>query len=220
MQNTADFTDRLKLLVGDEAVTSFADRAKISEGTLRNLLKGGDPKLSNALRIAEAGNTSLGWLVGEHEFQVQEAPATFEVNPFSEFDTVNLYDVDASAGHGNAVITEDFKLLYFRKEWFSSRGLTAANLVAVNVVGDSMEPDIPDESIVLVDTNQTDVKNGAVYVFTLNGDLLIKRMMATVEGYKAMSINPHYGDMDFKQDEAEKLNVIGRAVRALPDIKL
>ena len=228
MQKSKIFTERLKILVGNEPVTSFAERASLSEGTLRNLLKGGDPKLSNAIRIAEAGNSSLGWLVGENDEaevnEVKEQGSEYSeyitIEASNEFAQINLYEVNASAGHGSEVIENKSKLLYFRKEWFINRGLNPKYLVAVNVVGDSMEPEIPDESIVLVDTSQRDIKNGAVYVFTHNNDLLIKRMMATVDGYKAKSINPLYEDMAFDQTEADKLNVVGRAVRALPDIKL
>ncbi|MEW6648194.1 MAG: hypothetical protein AB1450_13425 [Pseudomonadota bacterium] len=56
------FSERLALLVGDEPLRSFAARAGVAEGTLRNLLRGGEPKLSNLLRIVQAADSSLDWL--------------------------------------------------------------------------------------------------------------------------------------------------------------
>lgn len=139
---------------------------------------------------------------------------------FDEFSIIKLYGVRASAGDGVAVLQEKEKFLYFRNDWFSARGLNAKELIAVTVVGDSMEPDIPDDSVVLVDTTQKEIKDGAVYVFTHNDDLLIKKMMATATGHKAKSINTLYEPIEFNRDDVNRLNVAGRAVRALPDIKL
>jgi len=220
------FIDRLTELLKGGSARKFAISAGINETTFRAILNGSLPRLDTLVSIAKAGGVSLSWLIGEtdKETNIYQAVAddspSYGVDRLGDFEQVNLYEVQASAGHGAAVITDSFKLLYFRKEWFNSRGLTAKNLLAVNVVGDSMEPDIPDESVVLVDTTQKEIKNGAVYVFTHNDDLLIKRMMATITGYKAKSINPLYDDMEFDKQTAQTLNVVGRAVRALPDIKL
>ena len=110
--------------------------------------------------------------------------------------------------------------LFFPKEWFSTRHLNQQNLVAVNVVGDSLEPDIPDGSLVLVDTTQKELKNGEVYVFDIDGDLLIKTIIHDFDGYIAKSRNDAYPDIRLKKERVSTLNIVGKAIRALPDIKL
>lgn len=67
--------DRLKQIIGKEPVRAFAQRADVSEGTVRNLLSGGVPKLDSLINIAEAGGVTVEWLstgVGPQHYEVNE----------------------------------------------------------------------------------------------------------------------------------------------------
>lgn len=57
------FVKRLELVVGSESLNSFATRAGMREGSLRQYQKGSLPKIDKAAAIAAAGDVSLGWLV-------------------------------------------------------------------------------------------------------------------------------------------------------------
>jgi transcriptional regulator with XRE-family HTH domain len=54
---------RLAQLIGDESLTSFAKRSGINESLLRKYLKGAQPNARNLARMAEAGGTTVAWLV-------------------------------------------------------------------------------------------------------------------------------------------------------------
>lgn len=54
--------ERLKVAIGERSTRAVADEAGISEGTVRNLLNGGIPKLDSLLRIADAAGVSASWL--------------------------------------------------------------------------------------------------------------------------------------------------------------
>lgn len=56
--------DRLKRSIGSESARSFAERAGISEGTMRNMLSGGNPRLDSLLRVIITAGVSLDWLTG------------------------------------------------------------------------------------------------------------------------------------------------------------
>lgn len=56
---------RLSELIEHRGLRAFAERADLSEGTLRNILKGGIPKLDSVVKIARAAGVSIAWLVGE-----------------------------------------------------------------------------------------------------------------------------------------------------------
>jgi transcriptional regulator with XRE-family HTH domain len=56
------FPERLKEAVKGEPLRAFASRADVNEGTLRNLLSGGLPKLDSLVRIAGAAGVSVQWL--------------------------------------------------------------------------------------------------------------------------------------------------------------
>lgn len=54
--------ERLEMIMQGESARSFARKAGVAEGTLRNILGGGIPKIDNLLRIASAANVDLMWL--------------------------------------------------------------------------------------------------------------------------------------------------------------
>lgn len=56
------FTDRLKFVIGDESVNSFANKCGFSEGMLRKYLTGSIPGFDKVIAIAEAANVSIDWL--------------------------------------------------------------------------------------------------------------------------------------------------------------
>lgn len=64
---------RIKLAMNGASIRAFAEKAGIAEGTLRNLMSGGIPRLDNVLRIADAAEVSAAWLAtGEGRMQPQE----------------------------------------------------------------------------------------------------------------------------------------------------
>lgn len=69
--NYDTFQDRLKHVMGGESNHSFAIKCKISEGSLRNYLKGGtSPDLKTLQVISEVSGYSLAWLAsGEGEMK-------------------------------------------------------------------------------------------------------------------------------------------------------
>lgn len=61
--NFYTFGDRLKIVMRGESNHSFAIKCKISEGSLRNYLKGDtSPDLKTLQLIAEVSSCSVGWL--------------------------------------------------------------------------------------------------------------------------------------------------------------
>lgn len=56
------FADRLKFVIGGESVNAFAKRVGVSEGVIRQYLKGGTPGLDKAIAIADNSDISLAWL--------------------------------------------------------------------------------------------------------------------------------------------------------------
>ncbi len=233
-----EITDRIKKIrnAKGESVSNFADLLEVKESQYRNI-EYRKQKLNAELlkKICEKFNVNGHWLltgigsmylnqVDSYMLKERDAEPYHTTPPLnhSEFQSIKLYKASASAGHGSSADNEDYKLLYFRNEWFIERGLAAHNLVAFNVPGDSQEPEIPAGSVVLVDTTDTTVKNEKFYVFNVDGDLLIKEMHLTFDGYIAKSKNKAagYDDIVLTKDKINTLNIVGRAVRALPDIAL
>ncbi|MEW6691587.1 MAG: S24 family peptidase [Pseudomonadota bacterium] len=56
------FAERLQSIIGEESVRSFAQRASVNEGSLRNMLRGGLPRLDTLVAIADEAGVNVGWL--------------------------------------------------------------------------------------------------------------------------------------------------------------
>lgn len=57
-----EFAERLKFVLNNESVNSFARKTRIGEATLRQYLKGANPGLDKVVMIAEATGISVEWL--------------------------------------------------------------------------------------------------------------------------------------------------------------
>ncbi len=176
--------------------------------------------------LSQTHNVSFDWLItGEgvkHKHQINEESAEYVTEKYNRITRYkNQKEIPQSSESNPELNPEnDMSNLAFPKSWFSKRQLIRENLVAIDIVGDSMGVEIPDGSVVLIDTTQKELKNGEMYVFNIDGDLLIKTIIHNFDGYIATSKNPTYPDIKLEKDQVNTLNIVGRAVRALTDIKL
>lgn len=82
--------------------------------------------------------------------------------------------------------------------------------IGVIVNGDSMEPKIPDKSIVIVDTSVKELKNKNVGVFIINEESYVKRVMKTEKSEFLTSDNPNYPPIFF--NDYDNITVVGKVV--------
>ncbi|MBF0460868.1 MAG: helix-turn-helix transcriptional regulator [Magnetococcales bacterium] len=125
------------------------------------------PKM--ARRIEVAAELPHGWM--DHTHGKREG--------FEEIDvvTVPVFDVEASAGHGSLVESEEkSKELFFRYDWITERGFHQSHLGIIRVKGQSMEPTIPNGAVILVNREDTEIKNGRIYVLRYDDMLHVKRL--------------------------------------------
>lgn len=96
-----------------------------------------------------------------------------------------------------------------------------SNLRVITGYGDSMEGTYTDGDILFVDTGSTEIRLDAVYVYSLNGDLYIKRMQRRPDGTLiALSDNKKYESYVIQNADKTDLRVIGRVVWAWNGRKL
>lgn len=232
-------SERIRQVFDNKRISfkEFCDISDVKYRTLQNYADGRSPSAEFLIEFNRVWGVSSDWiLTGQGSMYLDQRTVPFsgvrESAPdFSSSSTlagdpsfygIKLYKNPVSAGYGSNGHTDEFTLLYFPNTWFDSRNLIASNLVAVNVPGDSQEPVIPAGSVVLVDVTDTEVKNEQFYVFNVDDDVLIKEMHLTFDGYIAKSKNKiaGYDDIILTKEKISTLNIIGRAVRALPDIAL
>lgn len=119
-------------------------------------------------------------------------------------------DVGASAGPGALPQTEGaFDAFRFSRRWLSEQGLDGAQLSAITVEGDSMEPLLRDGDEILVDRAPRPFRDG-VHVVRLGDTIMVKRVASTGAGRLALlSQNLAYPPVEVSADEVE---IIGRVV--------
>jgi len=218
--DVGSFAARLQEVIGAGSVREFAIRIGVSEGTLRNLLKGGDPKLSTVLRIAAEAGVTVDWLTGCQGSTAHEAEAVSQCVCKDEFDEEYIlvpgYHVQVSTGNGCVApfVKESIKRrLAFRRKYLDYRQLRPENLAVVFSKGDSMEPTIKDNDSLLINLNSTTPKDGKIFVVRLGDDLYAKRIQRLVDGgIMLISDNKEYPAQTIDPSQLEQLQVIGQVI--------
>lgn len=83
----------------------------------------------------------------------------------------------------------------------------------LGLTGDSMEPNIWEGDIVLIDTSESHISDDTVYVLKRHGYLVVKRLQRTFDGsIKVKSDHPAYDDELIPRTEAERIDIVGRVV--------
>jgi phage repressor protein C with HTH and peptisase S24 domain len=156
-------------------------------------------------------------LVGDEPslYHVQMVATDLQPDRDGEFVLVPRYEVKASAGGGQLIHSEQIvDYLSFKADWIrNGLGLSEKDLALINVKGDSMEPTLSNEDLILVDMRARQVQDNAVYVLQFNGTLLVKRLQRKFDGSVIVrSDNAIYEPETLKGDQLDALNVVGRVV--------
>jgi len=211
---------RVEQAIKPDSIRAFASKIDVSEGTLRRILKGEDPKLSVVEKIALEADVNFNWLVKGVSEGISSANnvdicATVSVDEFNEeYVLIPGYHVSVSTGHGALNGEHEVKRqLAFRSKWLRFRKLNASDLAVVFAQGDSMEPTIHNGNTVLVDLSDTQLRDGSIYVLRFGQELYAKRLQKRFDGSVCLiSDNKEYDDQIVKEDELEQLAIIGKVV--------
>ena len=124
-----------------------------------------------------------------------------------------LTQIELSAGYGQYAIEESTtKKLRFLKSTLRKQGVSPENARCVNVTGTSMEPIIPDGTVVGVDKGKSIVVDGKLYAINHNGLLRLKIAYRTPDGgLKLRSYNKEeYPDELYDATDAQQITIIGK----------
>lgn len=126
-----------------------------------------------------------------------------------EFVSIPAYDIQAAAGAGRLFDAERIKhYVKFRRDWLASEGLYPKDLVAVDVIGDSMFPTLHDKDTVLVNRA---LRNGdGVFLLRMGDALRIKRVQRLSDGsLRLSSDNEMYAPEVIHLEQREQVEILG-----------
>ena len=99
----------------------------------------------------------------------------------------------------------------FRWEWLARRG-NPDSMVLMDVVGNSMEPEIKEGDTVLIDQSRRDVYAGSIYAVGVEDTVLVKRVEKRPGALALLSDNPDYADIVLAGEELDTVRIIGKLI--------
>lgn len=186
--------------LGEKAASSLETKIQLAPGTLVAPTQPvGDETDANSVRPVLPGKKKVMESLG--------------------FVTIPHLNVAASMGSGN--VPPDHQIEVIREitvhlDWIKTQGLAFSgieNLAIITGDGDSMNGTFRDGDSLLVDRGITDIRTDAVYVFTLDGDLFIKRLQRLTGGsLRMISDNPVYPAIMIEGADLEKVHIQARVL--------
>lgn len=153
-------------------------RVGCSQGTLSELEWDGE---SSGLtpQFADLYGVSAKWLAtGLGDKHSKSVAQEIDLENNADYPSIRKVRLTVSAGisgYGVEPNDDDDSIMVFRAEWYKSRGLIPDKCLGIRVSGQSMEPKLHHGDTVVINTLDTDLKEGKVYAFNLDGEAVIKR---------------------------------------------
>jgi len=176
----------------------------IRKGSPRKLEEGDRRSLAEFFGVDESDLAADANMVKEKSYTPPKRV------PLDAYIDVPRLPIGASAGPGALPGDEDaFDAFKFSRRWLEEQGLEGAQLSAITVEGDSMEPLLNDGDEILIDRSNRPFRDG-VHVVRLGDTLMVKRVASAGAGRLALlSQNMAYPPVNV---EANELEIIGRVV--------
>lgn len=206
-------------LIGDRKTA--AEAAGVSVASLQRYIAGSMPPFDAVIGLAMKSGVSLQWLAtgkGEMRPSAQSGERYDNCHGVphpDEYAYIPLYNVEASAGHGSYVETEEVaSRLAFRLDWINKElHANPSHLHMIYVRGDSMETSLESGEVVMVDTSAAlePIRDG-IHVIQIDGSVLIKRLQRLPGNrIKVTSDNAVYGSFEADLNNAE-IRIVGRVI--------
>ncbi|MBI6628347.1 LexA family transcriptional regulator [Pontibaca salina] len=167
-------------------------------------------RAETAQRYAKAFRVTAHWLLygDENIDRVEDgepAPSNAALVP--------VYDVAASAGNGTVVEYEaEIYSLAFPPDYLKKlTSSSPTNLAIISVKGDSMDPTLVDDDVVLLDTSKTNLSFDGLFVIRFDDALHVKRVGRSAKPGHVTIISDNTAFRDIEASKGD-LNVVGKVL--------
>ena len=198
-----DFFQRVAKTTGISTQKELANLLGIEPAAITLAKSRGVPK-SWGLTIASAFGVNAVWLkTGSGPVYLHEQSNTVLVPKVA---------AKACAGGGSFELSDMIvDELPFDRAWLGKKG-NPARMVAMEVVGDSMSPELEPGDNILIDQSQDKIADNSLYVVGLADNIQVKRIQVRPGLVVLFSTNQRYSPITLQGDEMETLRVVGRVL--------
>jgi len=215
----SSLADRLKLLMKDRSIEQVANDWGINAATVTAYITCDTvPNLDLAYFIAQKEGVTLQWLAtGQNGINI----GNFDQNDNkcdyrNTYTLIPSYCVKASESDKGTLPCSD-NVEPIGCYWLKKRGFDQQDLAIVCAEGDSMEPTIHNNDVLVVHLRRNKPKDGYLYAFRKGDELFVKRYQSALNTWRLISDNPIYKMLDIPKKEQHQLQVIGQIVHIAKD---
>ena len=220
----AEFVARLQLVAAEwPSADRLAKATGVSPSAFRKWLKGeAEPSRDRLVALASAAGVELAWLAQgdgpEPDFAALGARAhsrrASDTFSSARYLILPKEAEAAAAGAGHVETGSATEFIGFRHDWIrAALGREPSEVVMQTAVGESMQPNIFNNDLLLVDTTDKTFRNFGIYVIEVRSERLVKRVQRKFDGSLILiSDNPVYQPEFIEAELAKEVAVVGRVV--------
>nr|DAK62796.1 MAG TPA: Repressor protein CI [Caudoviricetes sp.] len=204
---------RIKGLRGRISQDVFAVTIGVSRGSLSAYERDESQPSAEVLKeICTKYKVSANWLLfgGEELESLPKAPIDNV-----DLKLIPLVEARISAGQGSLEVDRNSERSYaFRMDFLLRKGNPDA-MVLMRVAGDSMQPEIMDNDVVLIDQSKKDIIPGKIFAVGFDDAIYLKRIDKQPGEVILKSVNEEAYppiSLDMRGDMAEFFRVIGKVI--------
>ncbi|GAB1254636.1 LexA family transcriptional regulator [Desulfovibrio falkowii] len=168
-------------------------------------------------KVAEDFGVSADWLFFGVQRGKEETSKCKIITPECdvELKLIPMAEARLSAGNGSLEVSGDHERSYaFRMDFLQRKG-NPDKMVLMRVAGDSMQPEIMDGDVVLLDQSKTSIIPGRIFAVGFEEAIYLKRIDMTPGKVILKSVNEEAYppiELDMRGDMAEFFRVIGKVI--------
>ncbi|MEC5161844.1 hypothetical protein ACFDR9_004819 [Janthinobacterium sp. CG_23.3] len=111
----------------------------------------------------------------------------------------------------------DGSMISVPRTWVERNGFQPERLVAIKVKGESMEPALFQDDVVIINTADTQPADGVVFAVNYEGEAVVKRLARDIGQWWLTSDNPDQRKYHRKMCRGNECLIVGRVVRKESD---
>lgn len=201
------FYSRVRQATGINSQAELAEKLGVHRSAITQAKKKQSVPEKWILRLSRMYIIDADWLVTGRKLgranSIENAP---------EFQRIPKVAATLSAGGGSLEVEDNIEFYQaFRLDWLRRKG-NPETMALLDVVGNSMEPEIKEGDTVLVDESQNRIIQYAVFAVGVEDSIMIKRIEQQPGKIRLLSDNRDYSPIEIRGDEFHSFRIIGRIV--------
>lgn len=216
---------------GYESQSALSRASGVPQPTINRILNGvgkQGPEARTLAQLAAACGVAFEWLhegTGLRERGAGPAPSPFARVVVAPEDDARFYQIQKvklrlSAGISGYAVepeTHDGSTVSVPRHWADRNGYIPERLIGVKVRGESMEPSLYEDDLVIINTADNKPVDGAVFAVNYEGEPVVKRLSRDAGQWWLTSDNPDQRKYHRKVCRGSDCIIIGRVVRKESD---